>query len=157
MQGTQNYQAAQSAADHSCNSDHPEHPDNSTRCLLEMLHQALQWPDDKFQRCYQQLVAQIECDCRRQEEWLELLPSAFSRQHLEEHARMLSVMHHTALCVMQGDIATGRSAVFLLADWIRVHAETMDKPMVAEILNERSRIRRSGRGGRLKNDLIDIG
>lgn len=154
MQGTRNNQCAQSGADHPDKSNHPEYPDNSSPCLLEMLHQALQWPDDKFQRCYQQLVAQIECDCRQQEEWLELLPSSFSRQHLEEHARMLSVMHHTALCVMQGDIATGRSALFLLADWIRVHAETMDKPMAAAILNERSRIRRSGR---LKNDLIDIG
>lgn len=154
MQGTRNNQAAQSGADYPNDSHHPEHPDNSTRCLLEMLHQALQWPDEKFQRCYQQLVAQIECDCRRQEEWLELLPSAFSRQHLEDHARMLSVMHHTALCVMQGDIATGRSAVFLLTDWLRIHAETMDKPMAAAILNERSRIRRSTR---LKNDLIDIG
>lgn len=154
MQGTRNNQAAQSGADHPGNLNHPEYPDTSTSCLLETLHQALQWPDDKFQRCYQQLVAQIECDCRRQEEWLELLPSALSQQHLEEHARMLSVMHHTALCVMQGDIATGRSAFFLLANWIRVHAETMDQPLADAILNERLRIRRSGH---LKNDLIDIG
>lgn len=123
--------------------------------MLEMLSQALQWRDDTFQRRYPELVAQIERDCRQQEEWLELLPPAFSRQHLEEHARMLGVMHHTALCVMQGDIAIGRSAVFLLADWIRVHAETMDKPMAAAILNTQLPDRHCRRTR--KNDLIDIG
>ena len=151
MQGTRNNQAAQSGADSSFD---PDDPDKSTRRLLELLSQALRWPDEKFQRCYPELVAQIERDCRRQEEWLELMPLALSRQHLEEHARMLSVMHHTALCVMQGDIGVGRSAVFLLADWLRLHAETMDKPMAAAILNRR--LRSHHRSG-IRNDLIDIG
>lgn len=142
MQGTWNEHAAQSDANH---------PDESARRLLELLIQSLQWPDDEFQRRYPDVVAQIERDCRQQEEeWLDFLPAALAREHLEEHARMLGVMHHTALCVMQGDIATGRTAAFLLADWIRAHADAMDKPL-AEAVPRRHRPRSSSR-----EDLIDI-
>lgn len=145
MQRTWDNHAAQCGANY---------PDESTRRLLEMLSHALQWRDDEFQCRYPEVVAQIERDCREQEEWLELLPAVASRQHLEEHARMLSVMHHTALCVMQGDIAMGRTAVFLLADWIRVHAETMDKPLAEAILQTRMRHRHRDH---TRDDLIDIG
>lgn len=150
MQGTRDKHAGRTAAD----LDYPGDSETSTWRLLEMLNQALRWPDDKFQHCYQNLVAQIERDCRQQEEWLELLPSALSRQHLEEHARMLGVMHHTALCVMQGNIAIGRTAVFLLADWIRVHADTMDRPLADALRKKRLSVRHCNRA---RNDLIDIG
>lgn len=66
---------------------------------------------------------------------------------------MLSVMHHTASCVMQGDIAMGRTAAFLLADWIRIHAETMDKPLANAIRQKRLRLRPRSRTA---DDLIDI-
>jgi len=144
MQGTWDNHAAQSDADH---------PDNSTRRLLDLLGQALRWSDEEFRRRYPELIAQIERDCRQQEEWLEAMPSAHSMQHLEEHARMLSVMHHTASCVMQGDIAMGRTATFLLADWVRVHAETMDKPLSDAILQKRLGLRPRSRAA---DDLIDI-
>ncbi len=140
MQGIWNNHAAPSGANY---------PDESARRLLEMLLQALQRPDDEFQRRYPELVAQVERDCRQQEDWLDSLPEAAAKEHLEEHARMLGVLHHTALCVMQGDIATGRTAAFLLMDWIRMHVETMDRPHAEAAVRHRPRCR-------ISNDLIDI-
>lgn len=48
------------------------------------------------------------------------------RAHREQHARVLSALHHVAPHVMNGDLALGREAAELLPQWFLFHLASMD-------------------------------
>jgi hemerythrin len=53
--------------------------------------------------------------------------------HCEQHARMLSGLHHAAARAMAGDCAAGREALRLLPQWLVFHIATMDQALVAAL------------------------
>lgn len=113
--------------------------DASHHVLFDELLQLLKAPDAEFARSYPSLVASIERDFREEEALMEELGLASFQAHFEQHARMLSALHHTASKVMQGEIDAGREAVELLPEWLQFHISTMDKAL-AEAVKLRTRL-----------------
>lgn len=107
--------------------------DRSHRKLMEAFAALQDMPDDTFICSYPRLVADIENDFRHEERTMEMLDIPSLQAHLEQHARVLSALHHAASSLMQGDVATGRKAVMLLMEWFSVHMDTMDRQLAMAI------------------------
>jgi hemerythrin len=103
--------------------------DQAHRVLLDALTDLTQASDLAFARNYPSLVAAIERDFDAEETLMDKAGLASFKPHLEQHARMLSALHHAASHVLEGDIAPGREAVVLLGQWLVFHISTMDKAL----------------------------
>jgi hemerythrin len=109
--------------------------DASHRVLFDELLQLTVAPDAEFARAYPALVASIERDFQGEEALMEELGLASFQAHIEQHARMLSALHHTASKVMQGEVDVGREAVQLLPQWLQFHISTMDRALAEAVVN----------------------
>jgi len=78
-------------------------------------------------------VAAIEQDFRREEQLMETFQCPDSHQHLEQHARMQSGLHHAAAALMNGDDGPAREALVALADWLPYHISTEDRHLVSAL------------------------
>jgi hemerythrin len=103
--------------------------DHAHRVLLDALADLAQVSDLEFVRNYPPLVAAIERDFEEEEALMDKAGVTSFKPHLEQHARMLSALHHAAPHVLEGDIAPGREAVVLLGQWLVFHISTMDKAL----------------------------
>ncbi len=94
--------------------------------------------DENFGAAFQELVARIEADFHEEESLMEALDYPGLRSHREQHARVLSALHHIEPRVVEGDVALGRDAVELLPQWFVVHLSTMDTALAfaLELNNE---------------------
>lgn len=108
--------------------------DDCHRELLEELAGVEDAPDRAFADSFVRFVARVERDFREEEELMERTAFAGLLGHREQHARMLSGLHHVARQVMAGDIAAGREVVSLLPGWFMLHIETMDGALAASAL-----------------------
>lgn len=91
-------------------------------------------PDKEFVESYVRFVARVERDFREEEDLMERTAFSGLLVHREQHARMLSGLHHVAREVMAGDIGAGREIVALMAGWFMLHIETMDGALAASTL-----------------------
>ncbi|TFV87293.1 hypothetical protein E4K72_22645 [Oxalobacteraceae bacterium OM1] len=82
--------------------------------------------DQEFVEWYPPLVAAIERDFREEELLMEVVGVESFQAHVEQHARMLSALHHAAPRVQAGEVALGRQVVAELAEWLRFHIASMD-------------------------------
>jgi len=53
--------------------------------------------------------------------------------HREQHARVLSGLHHAWAAVDEGDLEQGRHALSLLPQWLIFHQATMDLALAAAL------------------------
>lgn len=53
--------------------------------------------------------------------------------HREQHARILSGLHHVVPHVMNGEIESGRQAIELLQEWFLFHLTTMDLALAVAV------------------------
>lgn len=90
-------------------------------------------PDFDFPARFDQLVADVERDFAAEEKWMEKINFISIQSHLEQHARVLSALHHAQAGVMGGDIAQGREAIELLSQWFVFHITTMDNALARAI------------------------
>ena len=100
--------------------------DDAHRALLVELARLADVPDDQFAVGFFAMIAALERDFREEEDLMEQIDFPVLCSHREQHARVLSGLHHVALRVMQNDIASGREAVKLLPQWFLFHLSTMD-------------------------------
>ena len=108
---------------------------------MDELHQAffaslkeLQAASDfDFPSRFDRLVADIESDFAAEESWMGKIDFVGIQSHLEQHARVLSALHHAQSAVMGGDVAQGREAIELLSQWFVFHISTMDKALARAI------------------------
>jgi len=100
--------------------------DRAHRMFLRELNRVLDTPDSDFPERLDMLVAQIERDFAEEGKLMEEIDFPAMQSHVEQHARVLSGLHHTMSKVMSGDVATGRKAIELLFSWFQVHVPTMD-------------------------------
>lgn len=107
--------------------------DDSHKALLIQLEETLVAPDERFAQELLSLIAQIESDFREEESVMEEIDYPGVQGHQEQHARVLSALHHIAPRVMEGDIALGREAVELLPPWFQIHMTTMDTALAFAI------------------------
>lgn len=108
--------------------------DKSHHGLLDELAELLNSPDDEVARSYASLVAAIERDFREEEELMEEVGLDSFQPHIEQHARMLSALHHSLSQVMQGNIDAGRAALQLLPEWLQFHIATMDQALADAVV-----------------------
>jgi hemerythrin-like metal-binding protein len=88
--------------------------------------------DDDFSSIFNRFVAQVEQAFRMEEQWMEEIEFPAFRLHQEQHARLLSGLHHVHGCVMAGDIETGRNvADNLMPQWLAFHTSTLDVALAA--------------------------
>ena len=89
--------------------------------------------DENFVRHYNILVANMERDFYEEERQMEEIGFAALHAHREQHARVLSAMHHAQGHVMCGDITAGRDVIALLPEWFTFHLSTMDAALAITI------------------------
>ncbi|WP_371417381.1 bacteriohemerythrin [Noviherbaspirillum sp. UKPF54] len=83
-------------------------------------------PDDQFGALFFLLIAKLERDFEEEEELMERIDFPALNSHREQHARVLSGLHHVVPHVMNGNIGIGRHAIELLQEWFLFHLTTMD-------------------------------
>jgi hemerythrin-like metal-binding protein len=100
--------------------------------FFEALGELAALPDDEFVLGFRGFVRHAERSFAREEQWMEDTDFAADKSHREQHARVLSALHHVYSRVLAGDIATGRTTVeVLLPQWFAFHISTMDMALAA--------------------------
>jgi hemerythrin-like metal-binding protein len=105
--------------------------DELHRAMVGAMQLVAQTPDPRFPAAFREFVASVESDFRSEEAVMEMVHYAEAPIHREQHARVLSALHHTLSKVMQGDMQSGRHALDLLFQWFTVHIETLDHNLAA--------------------------
>jgi len=83
--------------------------------------------DQQFIARYQPFVARVEQIFAKEEGWMEEAAFPLFREHQEQHARVLSALHHVFPLVAEGELTLGRKIVqTLLPQWLAFHMTTMD-------------------------------
>lgn len=83
--------------------------------------------DQEFGARYADFVGKVERAFREEAQWMEDIDYSILAVHQEQHARVLSALHHVHSQVMDGDIGLGRRVVDeLLPQWLVFHISTMD-------------------------------
>jgi acetoacetyl-CoA reductase len=107
--------------------------DHAHQAFIAQLGQLLSAPDDAFESGLHALIVAMETDFRQEEALMEEIDFPGIRMHREQHARVLSALHHVVPQVMQGDHAQARKAIELIPQWFMLHLTTMDAAMVVAL------------------------
>ena len=101
--------------------------------FVEILTKLNTASDEQFAHQYNALVTNMERDFYEEEQQMEEIAFPALQSHREQHARVLSAMHHAQGHVMCGDIAAGRDVIALLPQWFTFHLSTMDAALAITI------------------------
>ena len=101
--------------------------------FVEILAKLNTASDEQFAHQYNALVANMERDFYEEEQQMEEIAFPALHSHREQHARVLSAMHHAQGHVMCGDIVAGRDVIALLPQWFTFHLSTMDAALAITI------------------------
>jgi hemerythrin-like metal-binding protein len=97
------------------------------RRVEDALHAALTSDDHDFLPRFRTLAAALEETFATEESWMEEIDYPATRSHREQHARVLSGMHHVHCSLMAGEVGAARTVVAcLLPDWLKLHVATLD-------------------------------
>jgi hemerythrin len=107
--------------------------DHAHQALIGRLGQLLSAPDDAFESGLYALIVAMETDFRQEEALMEEIDFPGIRMHREQHARVLSALHHVVPQVMQGNHAPARKVLELIPQWFLFHLTTMDAAMVVAL------------------------
>ena len=100
---------------------------------LARLEQLARLADPQFRTGFRDLIAAVERDFREEEDLMEAIGFPSLATHREQHARVLSGLHHAWAAVDQGDVEQGRLALTLLPQWLLFHQATMDLALAAAL------------------------
>lgn len=89
--------------------------------------------DAEFAEHFPCLVANLERDFAKEEEWMERCGFVGLRAHREQHAELLRLLHHAQARVIDGDCKLGRKIALLLSQWFTFHIATMDISWAAAV------------------------
>ena len=99
--------------------------DTAHKGLCDQMLILLSGPDCELDSGLPLLVDQLERDFREEEELMEGADFPGIRSHREEHARVLSALHH----ISPGDPVAAREILQLMAQWFPLHLATQDKAL----------------------------
>src|SRR6185312_1339697 len=74
--------------------------------FFEALSALAAMPDNEFMLGFGGFICHVERAFRMEEQWMESSDFAADKSHREQHARVLSALHHLHSRVLAGDIAT---------------------------------------------------
>ena len=101
--------------------------DAAHHALLDQFARLEAMPDEQLGEAFLALVDTVERDFREEEDMMEQIGYPGLPAHREQHARVLSGMHHVHCSLLAGDVDTARKVVAcLLPDWLTLHAATLD-------------------------------
>jgi hemerythrin len=86
--------------------------------------------DTAFPAQLQAFVAEVERDFLTEEAVMESIDYPGLRGHREEHARLLSALHHVDAMAEGGEIAPAREALAVLPQWCCTHELEMDQALL---------------------------
>ncbi|WP_034298825.1 bacteriohemerythrin [Herbaspirillum sp. RV1423] len=104
--------------------------DNAHKALIQELTDIMQVPDHEFAASLQRIVDLLETDFREEEELMEKIGYADLRAHREDHAELLSTLHHVVPKAMSGDYVLPRQVLAMLPQWFLGHLVKMDAALV---------------------------
>ena len=107
--------------------------DRAHHLLWDALKQAANADDANFPQSFMALVALLEHDFHLEEALMEDYGLPSLHPHREQHAHVLSGLHHTQPKVMSGDLKLGRHALAMLPQWLEIHSATLDQALAAEL------------------------
>jgi hemerythrin len=108
--------------------------DELHRDFLSVLSRLSVVEDEEFAAGYSALVANLERAFATEEIWMEQIAFPALKGHREQHARLLSALHHVHSSVMQGDLPSGQKVVKkLLPQWFAFHVATMDATLAVSM------------------------
>ncbi|WP_051516596.1 bacteriohemerythrin [Herbaspirillum sp. RV1423] len=104
--------------------------DNAHKILTRELVAILNAPDHEFTRCFQRISRLLESSFREEEELMERIAYHDLRAHREQHAALLSALHHIIPKVMNGDYVLSRQILSMLPQWFLGHLVKMDAALI---------------------------
>lgn len=107
--------------------------DDAHRAFVEELANLVTVPDREFGAGLFALISDMERDFREEEELMEEIDFPAIQTHREQHARVLSALHHVIPDVMQGDCMSARKVIELLPQWFLFHLMTMDMALAVTL------------------------
>lgn len=107
--------------------------DTVHRAFMEHLSVLMKAPSARFTVEFPNLVKQLEEDFYEEEKLMESIDFPSLLAHREQHARVLSGLHHTLPRVLAGDVETGKRTIDLLAQWFTYHLMTMDMALACAL------------------------
>ncbi len=107
--------------------------DGAHKAFVEELEHLASAPDREFGVGFSTLITKLEQDFREEEALMEEIEFPALQSHREQHARVLSALHHAVPEVMQGDYGSARKAIELLPQWFRFHLSTMDMALAVTL------------------------
>jgi len=107
--------------------------DSEHHSFVDELGRIAGLPDEEFGASLYALIAAMEKDFHGEEVMMEKIDFPALQSHREQHARVLSAMHHVVSGVMLGDFTSARKAVELLPQWFLFHLSTMDTALAVAL------------------------
>lgn len=104
--------------------------DNAHKALIQELTEIMMAPDHEFTARLQHIVALLETDFREEETLMERMNYPELRAHRQEHADLLSTLHHVTPKAMSGDYVLPRQVLNMLPQWFLNHLVRMDAALV---------------------------
>ncbi|MCW5299210.1 bacteriohemerythrin [Herbaspirillum lusitanum] len=104
--------------------------DNAHKALIQDLTDIMSAPDPEFSARLLRIVALLENDFREEEALMEKINYPELRVHREEHAELLSTLHHVVPKAMSGDYVLPRQVLNMLPQWFLNHLVRMDSALV---------------------------
>ena len=99
--------------------------DDAHRELFDEMMRLYAAPDSELEEGLPLLCDKLERDFREEEDLMEAMDISGIKEHREQHARVLSALHH----VVVGEPAEAREALLLLPQWFQEHLTTMDRAL----------------------------
>lgn len=101
--------------------------DEAHRALFDEMMRLYAAPDSELAEGLPRLCDRLERDFREEEDLMEAMDLPEVKEHREQHARVLSALHHVEV----GEPAEAREALMLLPQWFQLHLATMDRSLAA--------------------------
>lgn len=107
--------------------------DDAHKAFVEKLARLATVPDSEFGAGLHALIAEIERLFREEEALMEGIDFPALQSHREQHARVLSALHHVVPDVMRGDCSSARKVIELMPQWFLFHLSTMDAALAVAL------------------------
>jgi len=107
--------------------------DDAHKAMIQEMANLMTASDSEFGSSLFSLIAEIERDFCGEEAMMEDINFPALQSHREQHARVLSALHHVVPEVMQGNCASARKVIELLPQWFLFHQATMDAALAVAL------------------------
>jgi hemerythrin len=107
--------------------------DIAHRAFVERISTMMDAPAARFGVEFPALVKDLEEDFHQEEILMESIDFPSLLPHREQHARVLSGLHHVLPRVLAGDVDAGKQTLDLLSQWFSFHLMTMDTALACAL------------------------